>query len=67
MQELAIQKALTTLKFLSQDEAARRLYEGRQRALHDYVLDIEGAREEALEKGKEEGKAEKRMNSCRNS
>ena len=46
MQEPAIQKALTTLEFLSQDEEARRLYEDRERALHDYVSDLEGAREE---------------------
>ena len=37
---------MTTLEFLSQDEEARRLYEERERALHDYVSDIEGAREE---------------------
>lgn len=58
MQEPAIQKALTTLEFLSQDEETRRLYEERQRALHDYVSDIDGAREE--------GKAERTLEVVRN-
>lgn len=55
VKEPAIKKAVTTLEFLSQDEEARRLYEERQRALHDYVSDIEGAREEGIEKGIEVG------------
>ena len=46
MQEPAIQKALTTLEFLSQDERARQLYEERQKALMTYLADVEGAREE---------------------
>ena len=47
----AIQKALTTLEFLSQDREARELYEARQKALHDWVSNIEGAREEGREEG----------------
>ncbi len=58
MQDPAIQKALTTLEFLSQDTETRRLYRERQRSLHDYVSDVEGAREEGLEKGREEGRRE---------
>ncbi|MDA8192545.1 MAG: Rpn family recombination-promoting nuclease/putative transposase [Thermaerobacter sp.] len=46
MQKPAIQKALTTLEFLSQDEPARQLYAERQKALMTYTADVEGAREE---------------------
>ncbi|MCF8567045.1 Rpn family recombination-promoting nuclease/putative transposase [Alicyclobacillus tolerans] len=60
VKEPAIKKAVTTLEFLSQDEEARRLYEERQRALHDYVSDIEGAREEGMEKGMEKGREEEK-------
>ncbi|MFD1674396.1 Rpn family recombination-promoting nuclease/putative transposase [Alicyclobacillus fodiniaquatilis] len=54
MGEPALQKALTTLEFLSQDREARELYESRQKAMNDWISNIEGAREE----GREEGKAE---------
>ncbi len=60
MQDPAIQKALTTLEFLSQDAETRRLYQERQRSLHDYVSDVEGAREEGMEKGREKGREEGR-------
>ena len=61
MEELAKEdptmlKALTTLEFLSQDEEARRLYEARQKALHDYASAIG----EALDKGRFEGRTEGR-------
>jgi len=55
VKEPAIQKAMTTLEFLSQDEETRRLYEERQRALRDYASAIEGAREEGREEGQQEG------------
>lgn len=47
MNEPALQKAMDTLEFLSQDEEARRLYEMRQKALHDEASMIDGAKEEA--------------------
>ncbi|MCD1261151.1 PD-(D/E)XK nuclease family transposase [Paenibacillus athensensis] len=53
MNEPALQKAMDTLEFLSQNEEARRLYEMRQKALHDEASMIHGA--------KEEGKREKEM------
>ncbi len=59
MEELAkeepmMQKALTTLEFLSQDEQTRMLYEARQKALHDYASAIG----EAEDKGRMEGRME---------
>ncbi|MFD1677530.1 Rpn family recombination-promoting nuclease/putative transposase [Alicyclobacillus fodiniaquatilis] len=55
MGEPALQKALTTLEFLSQDREARELYESRQKAMNDWISNIEGAREEGREEGKIEG------------
>ena len=60
-EEPAMQKALTTSEWLSQDKEARQLYDDRQRALHDYVSNVEGAREEGREKGREEGREEGRV------
>ncbi|MFD1674785.1 Rpn family recombination-promoting nuclease/putative transposase [Alicyclobacillus fodiniaquatilis] len=58
MKEPAIQKALTTLEFLSQDKEIRELYEARQKALHDWNSSIHGAREDGIEEGKAIGKQE---------
>ena len=63
MEELAkedamMQKALTTLEFLSQDEQTRVLYEARQKALHDYVSAIGDAEERGETKGRMEGRME---------
>ncbi|GFZ76394.1 hypothetical protein GCM10008018_22190 [Paenibacillus marchantiophytorum] len=55
MNEPALQKAMDTLEFLSQNEEARRLYEMRQKALHDEASLIEGAKAEGMEKGIEKG------------
>ncbi|MDD9265786.1 Rpn family recombination-promoting nuclease/putative transposase [Paenibacillus sp. GCM10023248] len=52
MQEPELGKAMTVLEFLSQDEDARRIYELRQKALHDEASLREGAREEGERKGK---------------
>ncbi len=52
MQEPELGKAMTVLEFLSQYTEARRLYEMRQKALHDEASSIEGAREEGEKKGK---------------
>lgn len=46
MNEPALGKAMTALEYLSQDTEARRLYEMRQKALHDEASMLEGAREE---------------------
>lgn len=46
MNEPALAKAMTALEYLSQDAEARRLYEMRQKALHDEASMLEGAREE---------------------
>ena len=55
MQEPTIHKALTTLEFLSQDKRTRELYEERQKALMTYTADMEGAREEGIQKGEQIG------------
>ncbi|PUA37514.1 hypothetical protein C8Z91_19405 [Paenibacillus elgii] len=58
MNEPTLQKAMDTLDFLSQNEEARRLYEMRQKALHDEASMIDGAREE--------GKREKEIEVAKN-
>ena len=55
-----MEKALTTLEFLSHDEETRLLYEARQKALHDYASAIANAEEKGLEKGRKEGRDEGR-------
>ena len=62
MEELAeeepmMQKALTTLEFLSQDKQTRELYEARQKALHDYASAIG----EAMEQGETKGETKKAL------
>lgn len=46
MNEPTLSKAMTALEYLSQDAEARRMYEMRQKALHDEASMLEGAREE---------------------
>jgi predicted transposase/invertase (TIGR01784 family) len=58
MNEPLLVKAMDTLEFLSQNEEARRLYELRQKALHDEASMIAGAKEEGLREGLKEGKKE---------
>ena len=70
MEELAkedpmMQKALTTLEFLSQDEQTRMLYEARQKALHDYASAIGEAEDKGRAEGREEGREEGRMETAR--
>lgn len=50
MNEPMLKKAMTTLEFLSQDTEARRLYEARQKYLHDEASMIEGAKAEGERK-----------------
>ncbi len=58
MNEPTLRKAMDTLEFLSQDREARQLYEMRQKALHDEVSMILGAKEEGRAQGRAEGRAE---------
>ena len=51
MNEPILKKAMTTLEFLSQDAEARRLYEDRQKYLHDEASMIEGALAEGEARG----------------
>ncbi|MNV76466.1 hypothetical protein D3C71_1698210 [compost metagenome] len=44
MNEPGLEKAMDTLQYLSQDSEARRLYEARQKYLHDEASMLEGAR-----------------------
>ncbi|MFC9707214.1 hypothetical protein ACFTRD_03540 [Paenibacillus sp. NPDC056933] len=46
-----MKKAMDTLEFLSQDREARRLYEERQKYLHNEASMIEWATEKGIEKG----------------
>lgn len=69
MNEPILGKAMKELEYLSQDEEARRLYEMRQKALHDEASSIAGAKEEGLKeglkkglkKGKQEGRLEEKQ------
>lgn len=51
MNEPTLKKAMDTLEFLSQDREARRLYEERQKYLHDEASMIEWATEKGLAEG----------------
>ncbi len=52
MHDPVLGKAMTVLEFLSQDKEARRLYEMRQKALHDEASMLAGAKKEGREEGK---------------
>jgi len=56
--EPTLGKAMTAFEYLSQDAEARRVYEMRQKALHDEASMLEGAREEGESLGKFKGKLE---------
>lgn len=51
MNEPTLKKGMDTLEFLSLDREARRLYEERQKYLHDEASMIEWAREKGLVEG----------------
>lgn len=55
MNEPTLKKAMDTLEFLSQDREARRLYEERQKYLHDEASMIEWATEKGIAQGREKG------------
>ena len=50
MNEPTLKKAMDTLEFLSQDREARRMYEERQKYLHDEASMIEWATEKGERK-----------------
>ncbi|MBV6714239.1 Rpn family recombination-promoting nuclease/putative transposase [Paenibacillus chitinolyticus] len=58
MNEPTLKKAMDTLEFLSQDREARRLYEERQKYLHDEASMIEWATEKGMARGIAKGIAE---------
>ncbi|MGX4584277.1 Rpn family recombination-promoting nuclease/putative transposase [Paenibacillus chitinolyticus] len=58
MNEPTLKKAMDTLEFLSQDREARRLYEERQKYLHDEASMIEWATEKGMAQGMAKGIAE---------
>ncbi|MEC0128703.1 Rpn family recombination-promoting nuclease/putative transposase [Paenibacillus pabuli] len=51
MNESTLKKAMDTLEFLSQDREAHRLYEERQKYLHDEASMIEWATEKGIVEG----------------
>ncbi len=56
MNEPGLEKAMDTLQYLSQDSEARRLYEARQKYLHDEASMIEGAKSAGIAEGIYKGK-----------
>jgi len=52
--DIAIQKAETKLRTVSQDDEARRIYEMREKALSDWTSGINHARREGREEGRKE-------------
>ncbi|WP_150266256.1 Rpn family recombination-promoting nuclease/putative transposase [Paenibacillus tepidiphilus] len=58
MNNPALQKAMDTLRYLSQDEEARMKYEARMKVLLDEASQMDGALNEGFAKGKQEGKQE---------
>ncbi|OPA80854.1 hypothetical protein BVG16_00440 [Paenibacillus selenitireducens] len=54
MNEPGLERAMDTLQYLSQDSEARRLYEARQKYLHDEASMIEAAKQEGVKAGIEE-------------
>ncbi|RAU92479.1 Rpn family recombination-promoting nuclease/putative transposase [Paenibacillus sp. YN15] len=55
MNEPGLEKAMDTLQYLSQDSEARRLYEARQKYLHDEASMLEGAKQAGMKAGMQEG------------
>ncbi|MEK4525279.1 hypothetical protein NST38_07760 [Paenibacillus sp. FSL H8-0104] len=55
MNESGVKKVMDTLEFLSQDREARRLYEERQKYLHDEASMIEWATEKGIAQGTAKG------------
>ncbi|WP_235533083.1 Rpn family recombination-promoting nuclease/putative transposase [Paenibacillus sp. Leaf72] len=55
MNEPSLEKAMDTLQYLSQDSEARRLYEARQKYLHDEASMMESAMQAGMKAGMEEG------------
>ncbi|SDC96805.1 conserved hypothetical protein (putative transposase or invertase) [Paenibacillus sp. CF095] len=60
MNESGVKKIRDTLEFLSQDREARRLYEERQKYLHDEASMIEWATEKGIAKGEQKKAIEMR-------
>lgn len=58
MNEPGLEKAMDTLQYLSQDSEARRLYEARQKYLHDEASMVEGAKSAGVAEGINIGKRE---------
>lgn len=66
MNESGVKKVMDTLEFLSQDREARRLYEERQKYLHDEASMIEWATEKGIAKGLVEGEKRKAIEIAKN-
>ncbi len=66
MNEPTLKKAMDTLEFLSQDREARRLYEERQKYLHDEASMIEWATEKGMSEGLVKGERKKAIEIAKN-
>ena len=61
MNDPLIDKACCELQKIQMDPAARRLYEARELGRQDYVVGLQGAREEGKTEGIEEGRMQGRL------
>ncbi|PYY30083.1 Uncharacterized protein PIL02S_01685 [Paenibacillus illinoisensis] len=66
MNEPTLKKAMDTLEFLSQDREARRLYEERQKVLHDEASMMEWATEKGIARRLVEGEKRKAIELAKN-
>lgn len=63
--EPAIEKAQKVLEYLGTNEEIRRYYELREKAIHDEITRITGAREEGIKEGIKEGIEEQKLESAK--
>jgi predicted transposase/invertase (TIGR01784 family) len=55
-----LKEAAKSLEVLSHDETAREEYEARQKAIHDHISNLEGARRKGRKEGRKQAEKEKR-------
>ena len=65
-EDRTIEKAEKVLDWLSSDEETRRLYELREKAIHDEITRINGAKEEGRQEGRQQGKQEEKKEIAKN-
>lgn len=63
--EPAIEKAQKVLEYLGTNDETRRYYELREKAIHDEITRLEGAKEEGLQQGLHQGEQNKSYEAAR--